>query len=309
MRIRSIVLPLALLLPAACFAVPSAARAARLYFSAPELTQSLYAPFEVEVRLDSPDESVNAVDGSVELGSDVAAVVAAADGSSVVSLWLERPTPPTEAADGVRNAGRSVRFAGIVPGGFQGTGGKLFSFTISPRASGELPLSFASGTRVYLNGPDGQAADLSLDRTSVVVRSEKQPVFGVGKPDRDPPEPFQPALVQNSQLADGRWTLVFSTTDKRSGISHYDVWEQPGGWWGRLLPQPRWASATSPYPLQDQSLGRVLRVRAVDQAGNVRSATVNPAGAHRQLGYGVGAAVLLLLLGSYAVRHRFSSRR
>lgn len=299
-----------LLMAAAWVCVPWAAGAARLYFAAPELSQSLYAPFEVEVRLDSPDEAVNAVDGWLELGSAVAAAVDVSDGSSIVSLWVERPAPPPEGTGGgIRNAGSAVRFSGIVPGGFQGVGGKLFSVTLSPRASGELPLSFASTTKVLLHGPDGALAQLELDETSVVVRSEKQPVFGVGRPDRDAPEPFGLELVQNPQMFDGRWTLVFSTTDKRSGVDRYEVWEQPVSWWSQLFGRPNWATATSPYLVRDQSLHRVLHVRALDRAGNVRTATLRPTAAHGWLGYGVGAAVLLLLLGSYAVRRWISRRR
>lgn len=289
----------------------SSVLSARLYFAAPELTQSLYAPFEVEVRLDSADEGVNALDGEVVLGSDVADAVSVSDGSSIVSLWVERPAPPPPVAgEGIRNRGTAIRFSGIIPGGFQGSGGKVLSLTLAPRASGELSLEFSSSTVAYRNGPDGQPAELQLEGTSVVVRSEKQPVFGVAQPDRDAPEPFSPQLVRNPQLLEGRWALVFSTTDKRSGVSHYDVRELPATWWGQLLGRSRWASATSPYAVEDQSLRRTLQVRAVDVAGNVRYAALRPPAAQRSaLLAGVGAAVLLLLIGSYAARRWIVRRR
>jgi hypothetical protein len=284
--------------------------AARLYFTSPELTQSLYAPFEVEVRLDSPDESVNAVDGWVELESDVAVAVSTADGSSIVSLWVEKPAPAAAiSGEAVRNMGSKIRFSGIVPGGFQGIGGKLFSFTLEPRDSGELPLHFSSSTKVYLNGPEGASASLVLEPTSVVVRSEKQPVFGVAQNDHDAPETFNPELVRNPQLLDGQWALIFSTTDKNSGLDHYDVWEQPLSRWQRLFSRPSWASATSPYLVADQSLRRVIHVRAVDGAGNMRLAIVRPLAAHRSSVYSIVALVLLLLVGSYVARRWINHRR
>ena len=289
---------------------PGVVAAARLYFTAPELTQSLYAPFEVEVRLDSPDESVNAVDGWVELGSDVAVAVSTADGSSIVSLWVEKPAPAAAiSGEAVRNVGSRIRFSGIVPGGFEGVGGKLFSFTLEPRDSGELPLRFSSSTKVYLNGPEGASASLVLESTSVVIRSEKQPVFGVAQNDHDAPELFNPELVRNPQLLDGQWALIFSTTDKNSGLDHYDVWEQPASWWQRLFSRPSWASATSPYLVADQSLRRVIHVRAVDKAGNMRLAIITPRSATSLSIYSVAAVVLLLLLGSYAVRRWINHRR
>ena len=41
---------------------------------------------------------------------------------------------------------------------------------------------------------------------------------------------------------------------------------------------PEWQVASSPYVLQDQSLGSTVRVRAVDKAGNERLAVFVPAG-------------------------------
>ena len=66
----------------------------------------------------------------------------------------------------------------------------------------------------------------------------------------------------------GRYYIVFSTTDKESGLDHYEIFEN--GVWKRI---------TSPYLLKNQSLLGVgaIQVRAIDKAGNTRMGDYSPA--------------------------------
>lgn len=82
----------------------------------------------------------------------------------------------------------------------------------------------------------------------------------------------------------GRKYAIFSTTDKQSGIDHYEILEikpteeigvapQPT-WIEKLLRKkklaPNWIVAQMPYPLMDQDLMSIIKVKAIDKAGNER---------------------------------------
>ena len=99
-------------------------------------------------------------------------------------------------------------------------------------------------------------------------------------------------------VADGAPYLVFATQDGGSGVARYEVAESPG-----RAPDPSaWAQAESPYPLRDASLTSWIAVRAIDGAGNVRTALLPPPRAdafatllHRALALLVLACLILLV--------------
>jgi len=74
-----------------------------------------------------------------------------------------------------------------------------------------------------------------------------------------------PIVTTDPNIYDGKYFLVFSTTDKGSGINYYDVAEVPAGVVvGEHSP---WVTATSPYLLKNQSLSSDIYIRAVNNAG------------------------------------------
>ncbi|MFH1656963.1 MAG: cohesin domain-containing protein [bacterium] len=82
------------------------------------------------------------------------------------------------------------------------------------------------------------------------------------------PEVFIPQIGNSPAIMDGQHFLSFNATDETSGIDYYEVKEQP-----RLLgiaQSGTWQKAESPYLLTDQSLRSIIKVRAVDKAGNER---------------------------------------
>jgi hypothetical protein len=80
------------------------------------------------------------------------------------------------------------------------------------------------------------------------------------------PESFTPIIAEDKNVYGGAHFLVFSTTDKGSGINHYEVLEVPAG--SAIGQNPAWVAATSPYLLKDQTLSSDIYVRAVDNDGN-----------------------------------------
>ncbi len=90
--------------------------------------------------------------------------------------------------------------------------------------------------------------------------------------DCEAPEEFMPEVDKSPSMFNGQYFLSFSTQDAVSGLDHYEVLEgkniqdNMGGW--RL--------ATSPYLLEDQTLESIIKVKAVDKAGNERIVEVLP---------------------------------
>lgn len=110
-------------------------------------------------------------------------------------------------------------------------------------------------------------------------------VTRVALKDGTSPEPFIVALGQGESLFEGKRFLSFLAYDVMSGVAFYEVSEQEG----------IWRPAQSPFVLQNQDFRGVLKVRAVDKAGNERVSSL-PVG---QVGFPYEIAVLLAILGIY----------
>ena len=101
--------------------------------------------------------------------------------------------------------------------------------------------------------------------------------------DVTPPEEFTLEISQEPTVFEGKYFLSFATTDKTSGIDHYEVREGKGDW----------KIAESSYLLEDQSLKSIIRVKAVDGAGNERIAEYLPS--RKPFPYWI---IILILVGT-----------
>jgi len=86
--------------------------------------------------------------------------------------------------------------------------------------------------------------------------------------DTTSPEEFTPQVMDIEE----KKYLVFSAMDATSGIDHYEVSEIGLNWLGgvELEQEPEWKIAKSPYLLEDQDLKSIVKIKAVDKAGNER---------------------------------------
>ena len=84
-----------------------------------------------------------------------------------------------------------------------------------------------------------------------------------------PPEPFEITIGQNPSIFAGQYFLTFAAVDKTSGIDHFEILETRKG-------KGKWERGESPYLLKDQSLTSIIKVKAVDKAGNERIAEIVP---------------------------------
>ncbi len=79
-----------------------------------------------------------------------------------------------------------------------------------------------------------------------------------GMIDTTSPLPITAEISNDNLLYDGQYFLIFSTTDKGSGVDYYNVQE------GNFITN----NANSPYILQDQTQEDVIIITAFDKAGN-----------------------------------------
>jgi len=93
--------------------------------------------------------------------------------------------------------------------------------------------------------------------------------------DATAPEPFEAKVGRDPATMEGKYFLSFAANDKASGVDYYEVFE---GRKERFKPEivGVWKKAKSPYVLDDQSLDSVIRIKAVDRAGNERIEEIAP---------------------------------
>lgn len=132
---------------------PMFASAATLYLSPASGSYTVGKPFTVNVFVESSDEPMNAVSGTISIPSDMFTVTSASAVGSVVNFWVQQP----------QVSGSSISFEGVVLNpGYEGSGAKVASFVLVPKKTGSGSISFASAS-VLANDGEGSAI---LDRAT-----------------------------------------------------------------------------------------------------------------------------------------------
>ncbi len=231
--------------------VPAVSFAAEIKIESESHESSLNSQWLLSVYLNPNKDSINAVEGSLIVPTQLLDVVEIRDGNSAVSLWVKRP----------KLEGGKIIFSGITPDGFANKKQYLFSVVLNSKLVGEGEVTLKEA-RALLN--DGLGKDAKLKITAFDFRISDQGESGKKieeVADKDLPEDFAVTVAKDSSLFDGKYFAVFSTQDKKSGIDHYELRE---GLWGS------YKKVESPYVLEDQSLGKNIYVKAFDNSGNVR---------------------------------------
>lgn len=239
--------------------------------------------FYVDILLDPEEKNVNAIEGAIVFPDDLVEVVDIYNGRTVITSWVEEP----------RVDGSSVVFSGIMAGGFSGLidptksdiymPGNIMRVVFSPKKEGTGQIYF-DNTKLYLNNGSGTETFLLPKSFNFEISSKAGSSSDI-LIDTNPPEDFEPIIFRDPDIFDGKYFLVFETKDLETGVSFYEVKE------GRNS----WKQAKSPYLLEDQSLKSLIRVKAVDNASNIRIATVGTSYA-KFLGFVVLVVSVLLVV-------------
>jgi hypothetical protein len=93
------------------------------------------------------------------------------------------------------------------------------------------------------------------------------------------PEQFSIDIYRDTRTASGKYFAVFQTTDKQSGIDHYEIMERDRDrpeYTRGTREKAVWRSGASPFILADQDLKSEIIVKAIDNAGNTQIASLSP---------------------------------
>lgn len=273
--------------------IPLSAGAASISVDTDKDAYGLGDTFIATVRIDNQGECINAGELSLSYPKAALRAVDFSRGDSIFSLWVGEPKLDTD--NGL------VSFAGGTPGGYCGrvSGDPSQSnvlgrvvFSVVGAAEPSATISFLPASHIYLNDGLGTTAQLALAAKSIEI--EAKPTLAVNpwldevSGDTTPPEPFAIQVESTRGVYQGKYYIVFSTTDKQSGVDHYEILES--GVWKRV---------TSPYVLKNQSLDGGVQVRAIDKAGNTRIADFDPSTVPpRQYTMGEYLSLALLLLAA-----------
>jgi hypothetical protein len=244
--------------------------AAELYFGSHNKEVGLGQTFEVGVFLNTDGQIINATDGQLTVSNNLV-IKEIHDGNSFINFWVERPHFVSA------NGGDAVVFSGIIPGGYAGRDGYLFSVILEGKKTGEATVNTTNDS-VLLN--DGLGTPAKLRHSPMRIKINDIGIVQAYAPEVDttPPEAFTPVLGQDQTLFDNKWFVAFVAQDKQSGIGGYEVNESRPIFWSAPVPAETaaWQKATSPYELRDQKLRSFVYVKAIDHAGNTRIGILPP---------------------------------
>ena len=259
-----------------CFAIlPLVAEGAILYLEPSSGEYQLGDTFGVKIKIDTEGECINAIEGNLRFSQDILKVVDFSQGNSIIALWAKLPEINQESG--------LVSFSGGIPNGYCGRVlgdpktsnllGKII-FRVPEALEGKprenlAEVGFLNTSQVLLNDGKGTKAKLITQGAALNILAEK-PVIPKDEwkeeieKDDILPESFKIETSQDPAIFEGKYFIVFSTTDKQTGIDHYEVKEG----------ERDWKIAVSPYVLENQKLTDDIWIKAVDKAGNERIETI-----------------------------------
>lgn len=237
------------------------ARAATIEFATSETVIGAGSEIEVSL-LFSTETLVNAIEIGVRIPEQFE-YVGVSDGNSIINFWVEEPS--------YSSGSRTFFFSGIVPGGFAGERAKLLDIRIRAPQAGSGTFALTDRSSVFVHGPDGVREAVRATPLSIQVVRDI-PARTDSTTDTTSPEPFTPAISRDPALFDGRPFVTFATQDKGSGIARYEIQERSID----MAVEGAWRTVESPALLDDAERNSYVFVRAIDRAGNVRTAIIPP---------------------------------
>lgn len=254
-----------------------------LNFYAPKSTQGDY--FQVSLSINTENKPINTISGTIRVSSDKLRLTEVRYGNSIINLWVERPK--------LNVALGTITFAGGVPGGYNGSNGPILTFLAAARNSGIASVTLEDVSVLLNDGLGTILKEIKLGRLDLAVNvpppsvkktepsaekaePEEIPVPSPEiQPDTVPPEDFIPVVTRHPNVENNKYFVSFFAVDKDSGIARYEVRERlwPFYYLTSKLDKP-FTSAESPYFVKHQYWIYEIAVRAYDQSGNYKDASV-----------------------------------
>jgi len=249
--------------------------------------------FTVLVLMDTP-EAVNAVQGALQYNPAYIRATGVEHGTSFATYWVVPPS--LSGTPGI------IPFVGGVPTpGFVGSDGVVMSVVMKAEQHGELMLSLAPDTIALLNDGNATEATVLLTGNTVTIRDRAETAcvgrapLMIASTDTTPPLPFMIEITRTENAFSGDYFASFHTTDAQSGVAYYEVMETS------TFHATAWHRADSPYRLATQAGDVQLGVRAIDNAGNMRTETASTSLQVTDVRQGAGDLALLMIAGALAI--------
>jgi GxxExxY protein len=248
------------------------AQAAEISFDAKTTQAQVGQNFEVTLFVNTEQENINAFEGKIIFSNDLLDLKEIRDGNTIVNLWIDKPHIPQIAANQNTNS-NEITFSGIIPGGYVGNDGLIFSLIFEAKKEGEGVIEVQNAKTLLNDGLGTPTQTMTKKLEFVAIRDGiRGDSWSVPK-DAERPELFVPEIARDESVSGDKWFVVFVTQDKASGIDYYEVKESRQ----KILTLfSRWRAAESPYILADQELRSFIFVKAIDKAGNERIVKINP---------------------------------
>ncbi len=265
--------------------LPSLASASSVYIDTKHSDFFVGDTVILSVRIDSENQNINVVEGSVLLDY-VAGAISLIDintSGSDFSLWPGKPSPSEN--------NTSISFAGGSPGGLNSKNAIVLNIVLKLQQEGLITLTPANFS-VYLNDGKGTKDQVNIRDLTINVSPKPADLESVDSwqnlilGDKTPPEPFQIYFGQDGSVFDGRKFLSFTTTDKQSGMAYYEVIE------GDLPP----IRSNDTYVLKEQNKSVMVTVIAYDAAGNTRESVYQTPSAPNYVVYIISFAIILFII-------------
>ena len=300
------------LFAAVVLVLPFFAGAQSLLLKSAKTTYLAGDSFQATLSINTEGKQINTIAGTVKLPISNLQLLDVRYGSSILTLWVERPK--------INASAGTISFAGGVPGGFSGSSGPILSFSVLAKSAGSAEIKLSDFSILLNDGLGTEIKNIGLGSLKLAIQkaptTPKAPATKPAEPpkpkeeyilppDTTPPESFIPMISKHPTVADNKYFVSFSAVDKDSGVAYYEVSESP--WLVSLFAKKfnKGPERTEPpYILKIQHWPTEIIVKAYDQAGNFKesSATKPPSAAF------IASAVMILLLGSIGLTFWFSTR-
>ena len=156
--------------------------------------------FVAEFFLNTENENINAIEGKIVFPEKLLELKEIRDGNSIINFWIERP----KAKNG------EIPFSGIIPGGYLGGKGLIFSAVFQSIQEGQGSIEIRD-MKTLLNDGTGTETNTTVSNLQFVISGQgpaSQPAV-VETKDIDIPESFEPMVASDPAIFDGKYFLVF----------------------------------------------------------------------------------------------------
>ena len=287
-----------LILSACCFLLSNSVLAAVLYLEPNKGQYQAGDVFIVDIKIDAEGQCINTIETNLSFSQNILKANDFNQGQSIIIIWVKPPEIDQDSG--------LISFSGGIPGGYCGriSGdpgpsdllGKII-FRVPGMTVGEpeedlAEIKFLNSSQVLLNDGLGTKAKLTTQGAVFEIveklESPKDEWQEEIKKDDILPESFEIKIHQDASIFESKYFIIFQALDKQTGLDYYKIKEG----------EKDWKIGQSPYLLEDQTLQSIIKVKAVDKAGNERIAEYVPEIPEKAFPYWVIITIIgLIILG------------